>query len=333
MAFLNAIKFIYELATAVANLIFLQALYYCACLLGSNPPSSPPIRPERLLHPPPDFERCIRLQDVLKKIQQHILESVRTRQRYAHVCGLIEEELPSQAKINSADVSVNDVEVHFSSHWPRFVPLCPSYMKYKDEVRWGRVDKDCNAPNNIELNPDLVRAVEDAPDHSDLLIYLMLILIVTIFHELMHHLTKYTFGVRLTPPGIGTAFNGGEAGPELERLLFGGIVSVVWNKEEVGEMEEVRCVVLEYLGDVRDLPTDKCQLLIDSITTPQLAKFRIGELKGHIFKKGTERHRLTGPIPHTSPYVLPSGMVISTRYRGLGIKDLNVIVADDKHIT
>jgi hypothetical protein len=165
MAFLNAIKFIiYELATAVANLIFLQALYYCACLLGSNPPPSPPIRPERLLHPPPDFEQCICLQDILKKIQQHILESVRTRQRYAHVCGLIEEALPSQAKTNSADVSVNDVEVHFSSHWPRFVPLCPSYMKYKDEVHWGRVDKDYNAPNSIELNPDLVRAVEDAPD-------------------------------------------------------------------------------------------------------------------------------------------------------------------------
>ena len=165
----------------------------------------------------------------------------------------------------------------------------------------------------------------------------MLMLIVTIFHELMHHLTKYTFGVRLTPPGIGTAFNGGEAGLELERLLFGGIVSVVWIKEEVAEMEEVRCLVLEYLGDVRDLresylsscfillkwnhaATDKCQLLIDSITTPQLAKFQFGELKGHIYKKGTERHRLTGPIPHTNPYVLPSGMVISSRYRGLGIK-------------
>jgi hypothetical protein len=31
----------------------------------------------------------------------------------------------------------------------------------------------------------------------------MLILIVTIFHELMHHLTKSVFSRQLTPPGTG----------------------------------------------------------------------------------------------------------------------------------
>jgi hypothetical protein len=67
----------------------------------------------------------------------------------------------------------------------------------------------------------------------------MLMLIVTIFHELTHYLIKYTFGVQLTPPGIGTAFNAGEAGLKLERLLFGGVVSVVWIKEKVAEMKEV----------------------------------------------------------------------------------------------
>jgi hypothetical protein len=36
-------------------------------------------------------------------------------------------------------------------------------MKYKDEVR-GRVDKGYNDVNEIELDPDLVRVVEAAPE-------------------------------------------------------------------------------------------------------------------------------------------------------------------------
>jgi len=58
----------------------------------------------------------------------------------------------------TVDLAADDVRVHFSSNWPIFVPLRPDYMKYKDEVRWGRTDKDRNAPNEIELNPDWVRA-------------------------------------------------------------------------------------------------------------------------------------------------------------------------------
>jgi hypothetical protein len=39
-------------------------------------------------------------------------------------------------------------------------------MKYKDEMHWGKVDKGPNAPSEIYLNPDLVRAVEEAPSVS-----------------------------------------------------------------------------------------------------------------------------------------------------------------------
>lgn len=69
----------------------------------------------------------------------------------------------------------------------------------------------------------------------------------------MHHLTKFVFGLQLTPPGIGDGLVVGEAGMELEEKLFSGVVSVVWGKGEVTEMEKVQCLVLNYRGGLRDL--------------------------------------------------------------------------------
>jgi len=73
----------------------------------------------------------------------------------------------------------------------------------------------------------------------------------------------------------------------LERrdLSLRGCSSTLLSQEEVAEREKVQCVVLEYLRDVRDLPTDKCRLLIDTITTPRLARPQFGELKGHHYTR------------------------------------------------
>ncbi|KIM74828.1 hypothetical protein PILCRDRAFT_827891 [Piloderma croceum F 1598] len=203
----------------------------------------------------------------------------------------------------------------------------PRFMRYKDELHWGRVGKGCDDGNEIELDPDLVRVVEAAPEGSDLLVYMMLIL-VTIFHELMHHLTKSVFNRQLTPP------NGlivGEVGRELEEKIFAGVVCAIWDKGETAEMEKIRCLVLDYRGALKNLPINKCRLLIESVSTSQIAKFQYSKLEAHITKQGSELHRIASPIIRTEPYP-PPGMVITHRCRGLGINNMDNIIADDEHI-
>jgi hypothetical protein len=81
----------------------------------------------------------------------------------------------------------------------------------------------------------------------------MMLLIVTTFHELMHHLTKSVFNLQLTPPGTGDSPIVEEAGIELEEMLFAGIVCAFWDKGETAEMEKIRCLALDYRGHLRDL--------------------------------------------------------------------------------
>ena len=83
---------------------------------------------------------------------------------------------------------------------------------------------------------------------------LKVVLVVTILHELMHHLAKLVFGAELTPPGIDSiCFGAGEAGLEIEERLFNGVVSVVWNSQDVTEMEKVQGLVLDYRGSLWNL--------------------------------------------------------------------------------
>jgi hypothetical protein len=82
----------------------------------------------------------------------------------------------------------------------------------------------------------------------------MLILVATIFHELMHHLTKATYGSQVTPTGCGgysAVF--GESGEDLEILLLGGIVIGLWKTQDLGEMEKLRLLLLVYHGQERIL--------------------------------------------------------------------------------
>jgi hypothetical protein len=81
-----------------------------------------------------------------------------------------------------------------------------------------------------------------------------MILITTVFHELCHHLTKLVFASRITPAGCGVDnFINGESGYLLEETLMGGVVGVLWNTRDVGEMDKFIGLVLEYRGHNRHL--------------------------------------------------------------------------------
>ena len=153
------IKTIFKFATSTAIVAITLALvvqrYFISPRLDSD-------RPKRPFHEPPDFDQCNRLQELLTQIQHHILESITTQQCYAAICKYIKHEL--QDGTLSVNVSVDDIKAHFSSTWPTFVPMNPRFMRYKDELRWGRVGKGHDDGNEIELDPDLVRVVEAAPE-------------------------------------------------------------------------------------------------------------------------------------------------------------------------
>jgi hypothetical protein len=159
--FCNAIKFVFKLAYAIVYTATIAILAIPAIFIP--PPPTLSGCPERLVVLPPDFNQCKRLQDLIQKIQNHISESTSTRRCYAAICEDIERELQDDPGSNITHFSEESVKDQFSSNWPQFVPLNPGYMKYKDEIHWGRVEKDLGAPNEIELCPDLVRAVEAAP--------------------------------------------------------------------------------------------------------------------------------------------------------------------------
>jgi len=85
---------------------------------------------------------------------------------------------------------------------------------------------------------------------------LLTILLVTIFHELSHHVTKVLFNCKVSPSGCGPERAGsidGESGDLVEQLLIGGNVSVLWKDGKAGEMDKIEGLVLEYHGRFRKL--------------------------------------------------------------------------------
>jgi hypothetical protein len=60
----------------------------------------------------------------------------------------------------------------------------------------------------------------------------------------------------MTPPGCGPEKAGsidGESGTLAEEFLVGGIVSVLWRDDEVGNMDKIEGLVLEYRGCYRKI--------------------------------------------------------------------------------
>lgn len=78
-----------------------------------------------------------------------------------------------------------------------------------------------------------------------------MILSVTFFHKLSHHVTKVLFNCKVSPPGCGPERAGsidGESGDLVEQLLIGSKVLVLWKNGKVKEMNKIEGLVLEYHG-------------------------------------------------------------------------------------
>jgi hypothetical protein len=80
--------------------------------------------------------------------------------------------------------------------------------------------------------------------------------LITVFHELSHHVTKILFNNKGSPPGCGPERAGsidGEFGDLVGQLLIGGNISVLWKDGNAGEMDKIEGLVLEYHGHFRKL--------------------------------------------------------------------------------
>jgi hypothetical protein len=148
-------------AVAYATLIVLDFSGYLPILTAHRRPAFDE-PPERTFKQPPNFQQSKRLQNILQQIQSHIAKSTSTREHYASVCKRIDAMLLDRSA--RARLSEGDVKNHFNSNWPAFTPLHPSSMKFKDQILWGWTDKSTDGPNEIHLNPDLVRELEAAPE-------------------------------------------------------------------------------------------------------------------------------------------------------------------------
>ena len=146
---------------AYTTLIVLDYSGYLPPLLAPPCPTSDEL-PERPFKQPPDFQQSQRLQSILLQIQSHIANSTSTREHYVSVCKWIDAMLLDRSA--RAHLSEGDVQNHFNSNWPAFKPLHPSFMKSRDQIIWGWTDKSTKGPNETQLNPDLVRELEAAPE-------------------------------------------------------------------------------------------------------------------------------------------------------------------------
>jgi len=128
-----------------------------------NAPPSSPSHPRP--YNPPDFITCQRLQTILSQIRNHISISSDTVRHYLLVCEDFNQQLDPQNQIHD---DLNEAKIREAlGIWPNFVPL--KYINRNDvtPVRWGNVDKHQSGPHEIELNGDLIAALEKAPSVSN----------------------------------------------------------------------------------------------------------------------------------------------------------------------
>jgi hypothetical protein len=104
-----------------------------------------------------DFRKCRRLQTLLHQIQQHLTHSFNAVVIYHTLLGLL-------GPGTFSSLSDDQVKSYLLSNWPTFVPRHSRLMDESGLVCWFWVDKTPNTPNQIELNPDLVDALETAPE-------------------------------------------------------------------------------------------------------------------------------------------------------------------------
>ena len=127
---------------------------------GEKDPSSHPLRH----YNPPRFEDCKRLQETIHAIKAHFLASASTRTIYVLICHIFNRQLVNTSLAINEPSDSTIIET-ISSSWPTFIPLVEQYMSNPSTVVWGYVDKSSPALE-VQLNPDLVSALEDTPKVS-----------------------------------------------------------------------------------------------------------------------------------------------------------------------
>lgn len=113
---------------------------------------------------PPKFSDCVRLQGILQDVQSHILGSSSTRLLYVVVCQIFYQQIENPQDISKPSDDI--VKGILESSWPTFVPV-PERMARNGDlgVTWGQTDK-MTTVSEIQLNPDLIVALENAPEVS-----------------------------------------------------------------------------------------------------------------------------------------------------------------------
>ena len=121
--------------------------------------------PYRTYHYNPlTFSDCIRLQSILDDLKKHFLSSSSTRLFYVAVCHMFYRQIQNPQDISKpSDEIVKDI---LEKSWPTFVPLPEQTANGQLGVIWGQTDK-VTTDSEIQLDPDLIVALEKAPEVSN----------------------------------------------------------------------------------------------------------------------------------------------------------------------
>ena len=135
--------------------------------LQDRTPISTPLRSKETGHIPPRSHVPLQSSKVqrlcLQDVQSHILGSSSTRLLYVVVCQIFYQQIENPQDISKPSDDI--VKGILESSWPTFVPV-PERMANGDlGVIWGQTDK-LTTVSEIQLNPDLIVALENAPEVS-----------------------------------------------------------------------------------------------------------------------------------------------------------------------
>ena len=127
---------------------------------GEKEPPPCPLRP----YNPPRFNDCKHLQETICAVRTHILSSASTRTIYVLICHIFNRQLVGTS-LAIDEPSDSTIIKMISSSWPIFIPLVEQHMSHPSTVVWGYVDKS-SSELEVQLNPDLVSALESTPEVS-----------------------------------------------------------------------------------------------------------------------------------------------------------------------
>ncbi|KAF8208256.1 hypothetical protein K438DRAFT_1961757 [Mycena galopus ATCC 62051] len=148
----------------------------------------------------------------------------------------------------------------------------------KDEgIRiWGCIpeseDDVLRLGSDICLNSDMILALENTTDPWTEKVCKILIC-VTYAHELMHKIHHKLFPhqrLENMPPGVGT--DHGESGWALENKIFGGITSVTWPSDSIGDFSKVMDLTIEEKGVRKKLTAHHLDIFFAGLAQGDICK-------------------------------------------------------------